>query len=110
MPSSSAALAGDPGDFTRVNARVRQGKRADVSDVSVTLNPSLLAETSIAVTSQISMLADQTNLLALRAAIETACAGGSVDGTEVGRAAEASQRAVRETEAALRRLAEGLAV
>jgi methyl-accepting chemotaxis protein len=69
-----------------------------------------LAESGVALTSQISAIADQTNLLALNAAIEAARAGESGRGfavvaDEVRKLAESSNVTVRETEAAFHGLA-----
>ena len=72
-----------------------------------------LAESGVALTSQISAIADQTNLLALNAAIEAARAGESGRGfavvaDEVRKLAESSNVTVRETEAAFHGLAESI--
>jgi methyl-accepting chemotaxis protein len=72
-----------------------------------------LAESGVALTSQISAIADQTNLLALNAAIEAARAGESGRGfavvaDEVRKLAESSNTTVRETEAAFHGLAESI--
>ena len=72
-----------------------------------------LAESGVALTSQISAISDQTNLLALNAAIEAARAGESGRGfavvaDEVRKLAESSNVTVRETEAAFHGLAESI--
>jgi methyl-accepting chemotaxis protein len=72
-----------------------------------------LAESGVALTSQISAISDQTNLLALNAAIEAARAGESGRGfavvaDEVRKLAESSSVTVRETEAAFHGLAESI--
>jgi methyl-accepting chemotaxis protein len=72
-----------------------------------------LAESGVALTSQISAIADQTNLLALNAAIEAARAGESGRGfavvaDEVRKLAESSNVTVRETEAAFHGLADSI--
>jgi methyl-accepting chemotaxis protein len=72
-----------------------------------------LAESGVALTSQISAIADQTNLLALNAAIEAARAGESGRGfavvaDEVRKLAESSNVTVRETEAAFHGLAKSI--
>jgi methyl-accepting chemotaxis protein len=69
-----------------------------------------LAESGVALTSQISAISEQTNLLALNAAIEAARAGESGRGfavvaDEVRKLAESSNVTVRETEAACHGLA-----
>ncbi len=72
-----------------------------------------LAESGVALTSQISAISDQTNLLALNAAIEAARAGESGRGfavvaDEVRKLAESSNVTVRETEAAFHGLADSI--
>ena len=72
-----------------------------------------LADSGVALTSQISAIADQTNLLALNAAIEAARAGESGRGfavvaDEVRKLAESSNVTVRETEAAFHGLADSI--
>jgi methyl-accepting chemotaxis protein len=80
---------------------------------SVAQQAGRLAESGVALTSQISAIADQTNLLALNAAIEAARAGESGRGfavvaDEVRKLAESSNVTVRETEAAFHGLAESI--
>jgi methyl-accepting chemotaxis protein len=111
-------------NIARLSSSVAEGASSQIASIesaqqinreaeTLATQAGTLAESGVALTSQISAIADQTNLLALNAAIEAARAGESGRGfavvaDEVRKLAESSNVTVRETEAAFHGLAESI--